>query len=259
MHRYFLEVAYKGTRYSGFQVQQNALTIQSEVEKAFATVQRRPVSLTGSSRTDAGVHALQNYFHFDADFELHLQLVYKLNAILPPDIVVKTLHQMPTDAHSRFDATARVYKYRIYQYKNPFLKGMGYYYPYKLNLELMQQGAELVKAQTNFFAFSKTNTQVKNFNCKIAHSYWEQKPHEVFIYNIEGNRFLRGMVRLLTASLLKIGRGQLSLAEFENFFTTNTKCGLSVPADGLFLKSVKYPDGYFPPRKEGAALSRKNV
>lgn len=259
MPRYFIEVAYKGTRYSGFQVQQNALTIQSEVEKAFITIQRQPVSLTGSSRTDAGVHALQNYFHFDVAYELHPQLVYKMNALLPPDIVVKGIYPMPAEAHSRFDATSRAYKYRIYQYKNPFLKGMGYYYPYKLDLDLMQQGAEIVKRQTAFFAFSKTNTQVKNFNCKIIQSYWEQKPHDVYIYNIEGNRFLRGMVRLLTASLLKVGRKQLTLKDFESFFTTDVKCGLSVPSDGLFLKGVKYPEGYFTAAKEGAVSINKNV
>lgn len=246
MLRYFIEVAYKGTRYSGFQVQQNALTIQSEIEQAYSVLQRQPVTLTGSSRTDAGVHALQNYFHFDVAAPVHPQFVYKMNAILPPDIVVKALHLMPADAHSRFDATSRAYNYRIYQYKNPFLKGVGYYYPYKLNFELMQMGAALVKEQTNFFAFSKTNTQVKNFNCKIITSEWVQAAEDVYIYSIEGNRFLRGMVRLLTASLLKIGRGHLTLKAFESFFTTDTKCGLSVPADGLFLKAVNYPKGYFP-------------
>lgn len=259
MARYFLEVAYKGTRYSGFQVQQNALTIQSEVEKAFATIQREPVSLTGSSRTDAGVHALQNYFHFDFPTELHPQLVYKMNALLPPDIVIKSLHSMPPDAHSRFDAASRAYQYRVYQTKNPFLKGLGYYYPYKLNFDAMQEGAALVKEQTNFFAFSKTNTQVKNFNCQILQSAWRQKEEDVYIYNIEGNRFLRGMVRLLTASLLKIGRGQLTLKGFENFFTTHTKCGLSVPADGLFLKKVKFPLDYFLVSQKDLETFKKNI
>lgn len=246
MLRYFIEVAYKGSRYSGFQVQQNALTIQSEIETAFAVLLRQPVKLTGSSRTDAGVHALQNYFHFDVEVPLHPHFVYKMNALLPPDIVIKTLYLMPPEAHSRFDATSRAYQYCIYQYKNPFLKGEGYYYPYKLDLEAMQQGAALVQQQTNFFAFSKTNTQVRNFNCTITRSQWTQQDKDVFVYNIEGNRFLRGMVRLLTASLLKIGRGQLSINEFQNFFATNTKCGLSVPADGLFLVAVRYKEGYFP-------------
>ena len=259
MLRYFIEVAYKGTRYSGFQVQQNALTIQSEVEKAFTTIQRQPVILTGSSRTDAGVHALQNYFHFDSAVELHPQLVYKMNALLPPDIVVKAIQQMPAEAHSRFDAISRAYRYRVYQTKNPFLKGLGYYFPYKLDLKAMQEGAALIKEQTDFFAFAKTNTQVKNFNCRILKSEWLQKGEGVYIYSIEGNRFLRGMVRLLTASLLKMGRGQLTVKELESFFTTRTKCGLSVPADGLFLRSVTYPAGYFPAAQKDLETFKKNI
>lgn len=259
MLRYFIEVAYKGTRYSGFQVQQNALTIQSEVEKAFTTIQRQPVSLTGSSRTDAGVHALQNYFHFDTEQELHPQLVYKMNALLPPDIVVKALHQMPAEAHSRFDAISRAYQYRIYQSKNPFLKGLGFYYPYRLDFDAMQEGAEMVKEQMDFFAFSKTNTQVKNFTCRIMKSEWRQKSEDVYIYSIEGNRFLRGMVRLLTSSLLKMGRGQLTLHDFESFFTTRTKCGLSVPADGLFLKRVQYPKAYFTTSLKDLETFKKNI
>src|SRR5689334_11687050 len=155
MQRYFLEVAYKGTHYSGFQRQNNANTIQAEIEKAFHTLHRQPVSLTGSSRTDAGVHALQNYFHFDCEIDMHPQFVYKMNAILPPDIVIKQLYKMTAGAHSRFDAINREYEYRIYRIKNPFLQDTAFYYPYKLDMGLMQQAAELIKDQTNFFAFAK--------------------------------------------------------------------------------------------------------
>ena len=119
--RYFVEVSYKGTNYSGFQSQKNANTIQAEVEKAFRTLLKKEILLTGSSRTDAGVHALQNYFHFDIENELSLQLSYNLNAILPGDIAVKDLHKVKDDAHCRFDAITREYKYFIYQKKNPFL------------------------------------------------------------------------------------------------------------------------------------------
>ena len=247
MPRYFLEVAYKGTRYSGFQIQENANTIQAEIEEAFLTLHRQPISLTGSSRTDAGVHALQNYFHFDFEIEVHPQFVYKMNAILPSDVVIKQLHAMPAHAHSRFDATGREYEYKIYRFKNPFLQDTAFYYPYKLDIELIQKAADLIKSQTNFFAFSKTNTQVKNFNCVISKSEWLCK-NNVLIYNIEGNRFLRGMVRLLTASILKVGRGALELNQLESLFYTNNKCGYSVPAHGLFLKAVKYPKDYFEAR-----------
>jgi tRNA pseudouridine38-40 synthase len=245
MPRYFIELAYKGTHYSGFQVQENANTIQSEVEKAFQTLHRRPVSLTGSSRTDAGVHALQNYFHFDDAEEMHPQFRYKMNAILPGDIAVVNLHQVSAEAHSRFDATGREYVYKLHRFKNPFQKELSLYYPYKRDFELMQQAAAFVMTQTNFFAFSKTNTQVKNFNCQILKSHWVAKGEEL-TYNIEGNRFLRGMVRLLTATLLKVGRHKFSFSELEALFESGRKCGFSVPSHGLYLVKVAYPENFFP-------------
>ncbi|HVG41425.1 MAG TPA: tRNA pseudouridine(38-40) synthase TruA [Chitinophagaceae bacterium] len=245
MPRYFLEVAYKGTRYSGFQVQQNAVTIQSEIEKAFNILHRRPLLLTGSSRTDAGVHALQNYFHFDDEEGLNGQFLYKMNAILPDDIVIKALHIMQAGAHCRFDAVSREYEYRIYRSKNPFLKGIAMYYPYKLNREAMQVAANEVLKQTHFFAFSKSNTQVTNFNCRIIKSSWIET-EEVSIYTIEANRFLRGMVRMLTASILQVGRGRLSVDEFSDYFKAPfQKSTYLVPPDGLFLKNVNYPLNFF--------------
>lgn len=244
MARYFIEVAYKGTRYSGFQIQENATTIQSEVEKAFHTLHRHSVQFTGSSRTDAGVHALQNFFHFDFEGEIHPQVVYKLNAILPRDIVVYNIYSMPAEAHSRFDATSREYIYRIHRFKNPFLEGVSLYYPYKLDISLLQEGASYIKAQQNFFAFSKTNTQVKNFNCTIHKSLWKEEG-EYLVFNIQGNRFLRGMVRLLTATLLKLGRGKISFQQLEDLFEKQQKCGHSVPSHGLYLKRVVYPENYF--------------
>ena len=244
MSRFFIEVSYKGTNYSGFQVQENAVTVQEVIEKAFATIHRRPVVLTGSSRTDAGVHALQNFFHFDEE-AIHPQFIYKLNAILPPDISVREVWQMKEEAHSRFDATSRSYEYRIHRRKDPFSEGLSLFYPYSLDFDLMKRAADLIKEQEYFAAFSKTNTQVKNFRCKIYKSEWRENG-EGLIYSIEGNRFLRGMVRQLTASLLKIGRGKLSLEEFGSFFSGDEKCGISVPARGLFLVSVNYPENYFP-------------
>lgn len=244
MVRYFIEVAYKGTNYGGFQVQQNTNTIQAEVEKAFSVIQRQPVNLTGSSRTDAGVHALQNFFHFDFEQNLHPQLVYKMNALLPPDVVIKALYTMPADAHARFDAVSRAYEYHIHRVKNPFLQETSYYFPYKVDVDLMNKGAAYLKEQTHFFAFSKTNTQVKNFRCTIKESQWIIKEDQL-LYKIEANRFLRGMVRLITATLLKLGRGKLTWSEFESLFATTEKCGFSVPAHGLFLKKVQYPEDYF--------------
>jgi tRNA pseudouridine38-40 synthase len=244
MARYFLEVAYKGTRYSGFQVQENAITVQSEIEKAFALVQRQPVNLTGSSRTDAGVHALQNFFHFDWEENLHPQLVYKMNAILPHDLVVKSMRKVPSEAHSRFDATGREYEYHIYRAKDPFLREVAYHFPYTLDMEKLNEVAAYVKEQTNFWAFCKTNTQVQNFRCTLYKSEWIER-EGLLVYNIAGNRFLRGMVRLLTATQLKVARGKYGVGEFKKLFEGKQKCGFSVPAHGLFLKQVSYPEGYF--------------
>lgn len=245
MARYFIEVSYRGTRYSGFQVQENAITIQSEVENVFQTLHHLPVQLIGSSRTDAGVHALQNFFHFDFEQDIHPQAVYKLNAILPRDIVVHNIYSMPAEAHSRFDAVSREYIYRIHCFKNAFLNETSFYYPFNLNLALLKEGAAYVADQQNFFAFSKTNTQVKNFNCTIHKSEWIEEG-DTLIYNIKGNRFLRGMVRLLTATLLKLGRGKITFQQLEELFTTDRKSGSSVPAHGLFLKQVEFPINFFP-------------
>lgn len=244
MARYFIEVAYKGTAYSGFQVQENAVTIQSEVEKALQVLHRAAIPLTGSSRTDTGVHALQNYFHFDYDSTVHPQAVYKLNAILPVDIVVKKIYLMPPEAHARFDATSREYIYKIHRFKDPFLQHISLYYPYKLDFELLREVAGFIITQQNFFAFSKTNTQVSNFQCTVFKSQWE-KTEQGLIYTIQGNRFLRGMVRLLTATLLKVGRGQMTINELQALFLSERKAGFSVPAHGLYLRSVAYPLGYF--------------
>jgi len=245
MARYFIEVAYKGTNYSGFQIQENAVTIQSEVEKAFQILHRYAVQFTGSSRTDAGVHALQNFFHFDFEETIHPQAIYKLNAILPKDIVVKNIYTMPPEAHSRFDALSREYVYKIHRFKNPFLTEASLYYPYSLDLGLMQEGANYLITQQNFSSFSKTNTQVRTFNCNIIRSEWLQEGDEL-IYNIEANRFLRGMVRLITATLLKLGRGKVSFKDFQNLFLKELKAVYSVPAYGLYLKRVNYTEKYFP-------------
>ena len=195
MSRYFLEISYKGTAYSGFQTQENAVTVQSELEKAIAILQREQVNLTGSSRTDAGVHALQNYFHFDFAGELHPQFVYKLNAILPSDIVLHKLIGVGEEAHSRFDAVSREYKYFIYRSKDPFLQDRAYYYPYQLEIERMRSAAVILKEYQDFTSFSKRNTQVKTFQCRLGLSEWKEEGN-CLVYHVRGNRFLRGMVRV---------------------------------------------------------------
>jgi tRNA pseudouridine38-40 synthase len=246
MSRYFLEVSYKGTNYSGFQIQHNANSIQAEIEKAVQILQKEKIGLTGSSRTDAGVHALQNFFHFDFEGEITSHFVYKMNAILPGDIVVQKLISVNQEAHCRFDAISREYKYFIYQHKDPFLKDRAFYFPYKLNMELMQQAAEVTKTYTDFTSFSKRNTQVKTFNCCIMESKWGWED-ECLVFYVKADRFLRGMVRALVATMLKIGRGKMTIAEFKNVIEEKdcSKASFAAPSQGLFLMSVNYQRNYF--------------
>jgi tRNA pseudouridine38-40 synthase len=246
MNRYFLELSYHGAGFAGFQVQKNAVTVQSEVEKALAVYFRGQVALTGSSRTDAGVHAMQNYFHFDWEEQIDPRSLYNLNAILPSSIVLKRVVRMPSVAHSRFDAVSREYKYFLYREKDPFLEDRAYYYPYALDEGAMQEAAVRLKGFTDFTSFSKRNTQVHTFECRVMTSEWRREG-KCLVYKVEANRFLRGMVRGLVATMLQVGRGKMSLAEFERVFELkdNTRADFAVPGHGLFLMAVNYPAGYF--------------
>jgi tRNA pseudouridine38-40 synthase len=245
MPRYFIEIAYRGTDYSGFQVQENARTVQSEVQKAFTILHRRSGSFTGSSRTDAGVHALQNYFHFDDEAGVHPAFVYKMNAILPRDIVVRSIREVPETAHSRFDARSREYHYHVHRFKDPFLEETSFFLPYRLELEPMFAATELIKGQIDFYAFAKTNSGAKSNTCRIYRCEWKVEG-ERMVFIIEANRFLRGMVRLITATLLKVGRGKMQVEDVERMFEKGEKAVYSVPAHGLFLKAVHFPENYFP-------------
>ena len=241
MSRYFLEVAYKGTNYNGFQIQQNANTIQAEVEKALQTLFKQNFDLTGSSRTDAGVHALQNFFHFNTDLVITTKHIYNLNAIIPNDIIVKNITKVDDDKHCRFAAESREYKYYIYTSKNPFLEDRAYYFPYQLDVDLLHQAAEILLTYTDFTSFSKKHTQVNNFNCKIFVSKWIQE-NDCLIFNVKSNRFLRGMVRALVATMLKIGRGQITIEQFKNIIESKdcVSAYFDTPAHGLFLVKVDY-------------------
>lgn len=236
---------YKGTNYAGFQVQKNANTVQAEVEKALKIFYKKEFHLTGSSRTDAGVHALQNYFHFDGDgnFEYHKDHMYNLNSILPADIVIKNIKKVGDNAHSRFDAIQRQYSYFIYRKKDPFIADRAYYYPYKLDIELLQEAASILKEYSDFTTFSKKNTQVNNFLCKIEESKWTVHKDTVE-YNVSANRFLRGMVRALVGTMLKVGTGKTSIKEFREIIESKDckRADFSTPAAGLFLKRVVYKD-----------------
>ncbi|GAA0536385.1 tRNA pseudouridine(38-40) synthase TruA [Chitinophaga japonensis] len=243
-NRYFIEVSYKGTTFAGFQVQENADTVQAAIDRALSILFRDRIVTTGSSRTDAGVHALQNFLHFDTALPLHPQFLYKINAILPQDIVLKAVYQVPPDAHARFAALGRSYEYYLYTRKDPFMRDRGYYFPYRIDLDKLEAAAAIVKDYTDFTTFSKRNTQVKTFLCAIQESYWTVKDTH-FVYNVAANRFLRGMVRGLVGTMLRVGRGRLSLEEFRQVIEGRdcTRADFAVPPQGLFLVQVAYPEG----------------
>jgi tRNA pseudouridine38-40 synthase len=243
MIRYFIEVAYKGTRYSGFQTQDNAQTIQSKVEEALQTIYKKEFQLTCSSRTDAGVHALQNFFHLDTETELNLKQVYNLNAVLPNDIIIKQIILVELDKHARFSATHRQYKYYITRERNPFLTETTWFYPYNLDIDALQQAADVLLTYSDFTTFSKRNTQVKTFLCNIMVSKWYYE-NDCLVYEVKANRFLRGMVRGLVGTMLKVGRGLISLDDFKQIIEAKdcTKANFNTPANGLFLVKVTYPE-----------------
>lgn len=246
MSRYFMELSYKGTHYKGFQVQENAHTVQGDVEQALKILQRAEIRLTGSSRTDSGVHALQNYFHFDFEGELLPNLVYKLNAILSRDIAIKRVFQVGEEAHSRFDATYREYRYYLARERDPFLQDRSWYYPYRLDRGLLEDAARVLKEYEDFTSFSKRNTQAKTALCRLELSEWVEEG-DCIIYQVRANRFLRGMVRALVATMLLVARGKMSLEEFRKVIEAKdcTRASFAAPGLGLFLVEVGFPPGYF--------------
>ena len=244
MPRYFLEVSYTGSSYSGFQVQENANSVQEEVEKAFGIFFRKRISMTGASRTDTGVHAWQNFFHFDMDEEFPGRAVYNINAILPADIAINHLYSVGSEAHCRYDAESRVYHYFILQKKNPFLKDRAHFYPFRLNPECLAHAAEIVSEFEDFSSFSKRNTQAKTTVCQVMESRWVERDG-CLVYEVRANRFLRGMVRGLVGTMLLVGTGKLSLDMFRAVIEARdcTRADFSVPGHGLFLMEVRYPKG----------------
>ena len=242
MPRYFLEVAYRGTNYSGFQIQDNAASVQKEVERALGIYFRGPVLLTGSSRTDGGVHANQNFFHFDYEGVIENKVLYNINALLPSDIAVRGVYPVAGDAHCRFDATGREYRYYVYREKDPFLVDRAYFFPYTLDLGRMKEAADLITRFQDFTSFAKRNSQVKTFVCTIHESYWEEEGG-CLVYHVKANRFLRGMVRGLVGTMLQVGRGKLSVEDFEGILykRDNQLADFSTPGHGLFLYQVYFP------------------
>lgn len=243
MKRYFLHLAYNGTRYHGWQIQPDDISVQEELEKCLSLKLGEKVSLTGCGRTDAGVHARNFYAHFDVEKEIENceDFVYRLNIFLPEDIVVLRCWEVKPDLHARFDAKSRTYHYYITQSKNPFHIHDAFYYYGKLDVEMMQKAADILFEYTDFTSFSKLHTQVKTNNCRImAARFFEE--NNLLVFEIKADRFLRNMVRAVVGTLLEVGRGKLTLEQFRAVIENKNRCsaGTSMPAHALFLEEVEY-------------------
>jgi tRNA pseudouridine38-40 synthase len=245
--RYFLELAYKGSKYHGWQVQANAHTVQKEVNTALSVILRKPIETMGSGRTDTGVHARQQFLHFDFPEKLERpNLMKRLNGILPKDIAVHDVREVRPDAHARFDAEWRKYEYHISLHKNPFEIELSWQYFYNLDIRKMNEASGLLLHHQDFECFSRVKTEVHHFKCEIKEAYWEQKEQQL-IFHITANRFLRGMVRSIVGTLVEVGEGKLDLIGFQAILESKnrSKAGSSVPPHGLYLCRVVYPDSIF--------------
>lgn len=243
MPRYFMRLAYHGTPYHGWQRQQNAHSVQEELEKALHTILNEEIAITGSGRTDTGVHAKAQVAHFDSSKRLEIKRVAnQLNGLLPMSIAIDRCWEVAPDAHARFDAIYRSYAYHIHKQKSPFLEGLSYFYRPDLNIEKMNIASQSLLGVQDFKSFSKVKTEVNHFNCEILEAYWEIKNNDL-IFNVKANRFLRGMVRALVGTLMDVGREKIDVSTFERIIAARNRgeAGRAVPPQGLYLTEVAYP------------------
>lgn len=245
MQRYFLELAYKGTNYHGWQIQPKAVTVQGTLEKALTLLLRKSVNVIGAGRTDTGVHAEFFAAHFDFHTEINdtEQLIFKLNRLLPKDIAVYKIYAVAPDRHARFSALTRSYRYQIARKKLPFQTEYSYYVYGPLDTENMQKGADIISQTRDFTSFSKSHTDTENNFCNIHRAGLRQEK-DLLIFEITANRFLRNMVRAITGTLLDVGREKTSLKKLQNIIDKKDRsaAGKSVPGQGLFLANIEYPE-----------------
>lgn len=245
--RYFATLAYRGTNYFGWQKQPNQPSVQSTIEEAIATITRMPTEVIGCGRTDTGVHAKMYVLHFDTDTPLSEEFINRINKLLPPDIAFYQILEVDAQAHARYDAYYRSYEYHIGAYKDPFATNLAYHYHFlpELDLDAMQEAAQLLMQYQDFFPFCKTNTDVKTMKCELKRSEWEIKNETKtqLVFHIAANRFLRGMVRLIVGMCLNVGLGKTSLEEVKTAMDQQTrlKRSWSVPPQGLYLNDIRYP------------------
>lgn len=242
--RYFIELAYNGTRFNGWQIQPNATSVQGNLEKALSTKCREKISILGAGRTDTGVHARFMVAHFESELDQldHPDFAYKLNSFLNRDISIFRIYKVKSGAHARFDALSRTYHYYITGRKDPFSQETAWFFRHPLNVTKMNEACAVLFDFIDFTSFSKLHTDVKTNNCKIYEAIWTEKGDQL-IFTIKADRFLRNMVRAIVGTMVEVGQGKISVEDFRAIIEKKDRgsAGISVPPQGLFLTEIEYP------------------
>ncbi len=242
--RYFIEIAYNGKNYHGWQIQPNDSSVQAVLEKTISTILQEEIKVVGAGRTDAGVHAKQLYVHLDyMDSIENKDLVFKLNSMLPNDISVQDIFRVHENVHARFDVIERAYEYNITLKKSPFLEDFSYFLHQTPDIRLMNKAAKILLDYKDFQCFSRSKTDVKTYHCTVKEAFWREDGSRL-IFSIKADRFLRNMVRAIVGTLLDIGFGKTSLDQFHEIIKSKKRsnAGTSAPAKGLFLTNVVYSE-----------------
>ncbi len=246
-YRFFIEMSFVGTNYHGWQIQKNAHSVQAELNAALCTLFQEDIRTLGAGRTDTGVHAKQFFAHFDVSKTGNKSTLdkwaFQLNCMVPKDMAIKRIIPVSVDAHARFDALSRTYKYIITQEKDPFLENFSCFLYGKLDVAKMNEAAQLLIPYTDFSCFSKSRTQVKTNDCIINSAHWKLEKDNRLVFTITANRFLRNMVRAIVGTLVDIGQGKLETEDLHKIILGKKRsaAGESMPAGGLYLVDIKYP------------------
>lgn len=247
--RYFLRLAYRGEPFHGWQSQPNAISVQQTVEEALSTALRVPVPIVGAGRTDAGVNAREMFAHFDVDLPIEdpRRLLLSLNRLCGRDIALYDLLPVKEDAHARFDAVRREYKYFVTLRKSPFLYPLSWQAPPWLDFDAMNEAAKILLETDDFTSFAKLHSDAKTNICRVTVAQWDEVAPGVRAFTIAADRFLRNMVRAVVGTLVDVGRGKLSLDGFRDIIARKDRCaaGTSMPPQALYLWRVEYPPELF--------------